>query len=368
MTSTDTPTTSPMVDLDANHSVEIIAICTVFSFLSLITILARLVSGRINSVGFKTDEALLIISWITAFGESVMVACATSYARGGWHIQALNQKQLVAFQKTFYAGRFLQSSSLATAKLSVLVLLRRIFVTPTFQTTVWILGVVVLAWWIGFLLADAFICFPASSIWNPNIHGTCGNQKILDYISPIPWVLTDFAILISPIPVIQKLQLPRNRKIELSAIFLMGGLTCVVSVLRYRTLFYSINDASWDIVPLSEWSIIELHITTICASVLASKPVVTMAFTSRPFPIFRSVWSRIRSQHASKSSKSSPQVPSRRAPSGSWAQNHRSSAVLPLYNYPNNDGESRSSSEAQNAISTYEIPNERRFGSSEEVF
>ena len=162
--------------------------------------------------------------------------------------------------------------------------------------------------------------------------------------------------------------------------------TCVVSVLRYRTLFYSINDAScrwtsasstqnvfWlfekgDIVPLSEWSIIELHITTICASVLASKPVVTMAFTSRPFPIFRSVWSRIRSQHASKSSKSSPQVPSRRAPSGSWAQNHRSSAVLPLYNYPNNDGESRSSSEAQNAISTYEIPNERRFGSSEEVF
>lgn len=56
------------------------------------------------------------------------------------------------------------------------------------------------------------------------MQGTCGNQALLDIISPIPWVLTDFAILISPIPVIRQLQLSKEKKIRVSAMFLLGGL------------------------------------------------------------------------------------------------------------------------------------------------
>ena len=60
-------------------------------------------------------------------------------------------------------------------------------------------------------------------MWTPNLRGTCVNQEILDYVSPVPWLFTDFAILISPIPVIKNLGLSRSRKIDLCAIFLMGG-------------------------------------------------------------------------------------------------------------------------------------------------
>lgn len=60
----DTASNPPVVDLNANHIVETVIISVVFLFLSLLSILARLVSRRMQSVGFKADEALLVVSWV----------------------------------------------------------------------------------------------------------------------------------------------------------------------------------------------------------------------------------------------------------------------------------------------------------------
>lgn len=64
MATTDTPSTSLMVNLKANHNVEGVTICVVFLSLSLISTLARLASSTIKSDGLKADEALLIVSWV----------------------------------------------------------------------------------------------------------------------------------------------------------------------------------------------------------------------------------------------------------------------------------------------------------------
>lgn len=60
----DTASNPPVVDLNANHIVETVIISVVFLFLSLLSILARLASRRMQSVGFKADEALLVVSWV----------------------------------------------------------------------------------------------------------------------------------------------------------------------------------------------------------------------------------------------------------------------------------------------------------------
>ena len=61
------------------------------------------------------------------------------------------------------------------------------------------------AWWISITLAAAFICSPIKSAWDPDVQGKCGNQYVLDIIAPIPWILTDFAILLAPLPIVWKL-------------------------------------------------------------------------------------------------------------------------------------------------------------------
>lgn len=66
MATTDTPGTSLMVNLKANHNVEGVTICAVFLSLSLISTFARLASRTIKYGGLKADEALLIVSWVLA--------------------------------------------------------------------------------------------------------------------------------------------------------------------------------------------------------------------------------------------------------------------------------------------------------------
>lgn len=118
----------------------------------------------------------------------------------------------------------MQPFVLASAKISLLILLYRIFIIKTFRITVLVLMAVVGVWYVAITLAGALICLPVKSRWHPDIPGHCGNQYILNIIDPIPWILTDFAILFAPIPMVWRLQMPTRRKAAIAGLFLVGGL------------------------------------------------------------------------------------------------------------------------------------------------
>lgn len=127
------------------------------------------------------------------------------------------------YRQAYYALGFLQTTSLATAKLSLLYLLHRIFIIREFQITMRVLGAIVALWWLTFTLADAFVCSPVRANWQPQIAHDCRSQHAILIAGPVPWIVTDFAILIAPLFVIRILQLRLRDKIGLSALFLSGG-------------------------------------------------------------------------------------------------------------------------------------------------
>ena len=126
--------------------------------------------------------------------------------------------------KGFVAATVVQPSSLALAKLSLLYLLNKIFQVTRFRIAIWVLMAIVVAWWLSGVLAGLFICWPINSQWNPNVKGHCGNQEILLVATPIPWVVTDFAILVAPMFVISTLHLPLQKKLAVMGMFGIGGL------------------------------------------------------------------------------------------------------------------------------------------------
>ena len=83
---------------------------------------------------------------------------------------------------------------------------------------------IVVAWWLATSLAGLFICWPINSGWNPEVPGHCGNQVMLLLATPIPWIITDFAVLIAPIPLLGTLHLPTAQKLGVMCIFSIGGL------------------------------------------------------------------------------------------------------------------------------------------------
>lgn len=87
-----------------------------------------------------------------------------------------------------------------------------------------VIGIIIILWWIGTILADTLLCIPVEHNWNPEIPAHCGNQQLLAIIPPIPWIVTDLAILVMPMPMVYKLQMPAFQRVGLAGLFLLGSL------------------------------------------------------------------------------------------------------------------------------------------------
>lgn len=106
----------------------------------------------------------------------------------------------------------------------MLLLLHRIFITKAFRITCVALLAIVLAWWIGIFFAQAFDCWPIRLHWDSEVQAVCGNQYIANIVAPIPWIVTDIAVLVAPMPMVRKLHIPTRQKVSLGALFLIGTL------------------------------------------------------------------------------------------------------------------------------------------------
>jgi hypothetical protein len=109
-------------------------------------------------------------------------------------------------------------------KISLLILFHRVFATAVFRKATYVIGTIVVLWWVGTILADTLICIPIEHNWNPKIPAHCGSKHLLAILPPIPWIATDLAILLMPMPMVYRLHLPRLQRVGLTALFLLGGL------------------------------------------------------------------------------------------------------------------------------------------------
>ena len=208
----------------------------------------------------------------------------------------------------------MQPTILFLSKVAVLILFYRIFIQRGFRLAALALGAITTLWWLGTLLADILICLPPAYNWNPTIEAQCGNKQLLWIIPPIPWIITDLAVVILPLPVIWELHMPLFQRMGLVALFLLGGFATISSCVRYATLFdlYQQKDLTYNIGPATVWTIIESNIIVISASLIVSKPYLVKVYPERLVSRVR-VW-----LSSDKSPKSGSPTQSRRPLFASW--------------------------------------------------
>lgn len=179
-------------------------------------------------------------------------------------------------------------------------LFHRIFITPAFRLAIKIIGVIMVLWWIGTLLADTLICIPIEYNWNPTVSAHCGNKQLLAIIPPIPWIVTDLAILLIPLPMVWNLHLPRLQRVGLASLFMLGSFAMVSSCVRYSTLFYQHDDVTYYLIPATVWTIIESNVTIISACLIVSRPWLLKLYPSKLISLIREKGSSIRRSSTSK--------------------------------------------------------------------
>jgi len=113
-------------------------------------------------------------------------------------------------------------------KLSILLQYLRIFVPSRTGNLVLFVGIHVCIWsnlvydlaHVIFMIA---LCSPREKIWKPWLHtGHCLNANALYLASGFFNIISDFAILILPMPCLWKLQVPLRKKNFVTTIFAAG--------------------------------------------------------------------------------------------------------------------------------------------------
>ena len=118
----------------------------------------------------------------------------------------------------------LYTVAIATVKISVLLFYRRIFPSPCFHIILRTVGGFIIFYSLVQVLLFIFQCRPVRGAWDPFVKAECVHVDKLFLVMSAFNVLTGITILCLPIPLIWQLQVSKRIRMELTSIFILGGL------------------------------------------------------------------------------------------------------------------------------------------------
>lgn len=108
-------------------------------------------------------------------------------------------------------------------KWSVLIFYQRLFGVK--DSYLWCLRatiVVVFLWMVSVVLETFLLCRPLAFNWDTSIDGICGDRIAVYVIAGATNMVTDFMVLMLPIPMIWRLQISTAKRIGLMLTFSLG--------------------------------------------------------------------------------------------------------------------------------------------------
>ncbi|CAN9134237.1 unnamed protein product [Alternaria alternata] len=175
--------------------------------------------------GFTPDDIALLVAW--CFSIAIQVPILFQYGRGtlGVHIWELTGHRVNSTMNLISVASIIYCPFLASAKLSLLFFYLRLSHIQWFRLCVYASMFLVVGYNIALVFPLIFACTPFRRNWDVTItEGSCIDRTPLYMATAVLNMATDILLLILPIPMVVKLQMPRAQKAGLICIFGVGSL------------------------------------------------------------------------------------------------------------------------------------------------
>jgi hypothetical protein len=134
--------------------------------------------------------------------------------------------------KALYGCYLAYSTSITFTKLSIMATYIRIFPNGLLRNSIYVIGFIVVVFWITSVFAIIFTCVPVQAAWDYSItDARCIHIVDYFYTSAGVNIATDLLLCFLPLPTIWRLQMPKAQRVVVCFIFGMGTL--------YAHLFHS---------------------------------------------------------------------------------------------------------------------------------
>ena len=213
----------------------ILAVCTATSALAVILLCMRLYSTTRITRSASYDDAAVVVALVLSFCYAGVVIDFRDNARHGWDLPL--SAYTPGFAKVVFAEQIFSGLSLFFGKVSILLLLFRLFAPTRWFRYMIYLGI---AWTtlitLVSIIVAAALCTPrhGESFGDVPVAERCSKETTWALIGGVSDVVVDLFIIYLPIPMLWKLNMGLQRKIGIMAIFLTGF---VYAPLRSRLPF-----------------------------------------------------------------------------------------------------------------------------------
>ncbi|KAH8812675.1 hypothetical protein F5884DRAFT_672947 [Xylogone sp. PMI_703] len=157
--------------------------------------------------------------------------------------------------------------TLGLAKISLLLLYRRLSPQVWFNRCVYFLMAFIACYSIGIVFALIFPCHPIAANWDITItNGKCIDKATIYLFTAGVNVATDILILLLPMPMVAILHMPSIQKIGLVLLFTVGSATFITSVVRLVFMIPMLSnvDQTWAVSIPFVWINVEANLIIIC--------------------------------------------------------------------------------------------------------
>ncbi|KXH49458.1 integral membrane protein [Colletotrichum simmondsii] len=300
----------------------IITVCWIFTALSTIFVLGRVVVRWKIMKKFHSDDYFVIAGLVCGYISTSLSTLAV-YSGIGKHLELLTLDEQQDGMLWTTAAQCPGIMSFGLPKLAVVSLLTRLMNPGVYHK--WFL------WWMGiwcqltlFVTVGLLIgrCTPASSLWDFSIEGTCFSPDILINFSIYAGTFSAFVdvyLAVYPSIVLYRLQMPIKKKVALSCALGIGAISGIVAIYKTTRLpLLASEDYSYETPDLVVWTVIEGSTIIIASSIPVLHPLLELILKRNPFSSARA------SRPTAKSSDNN---------SGSAPSNYRPSRVYGNYEY-----------------------------------
>ncbi|KAJ4305489.1 hypothetical protein N0V90_001020 [Kalmusia sp. IMI 367209] len=220
----------------------------------------------------------------------------------------LDDPEFLVYERTKFAVNILSVVGLGLIKASFLIFYKTIFHTRSFRWVVWVMMFFVVGWTIAYAFANLFTCYPVTALIEPFYGNKCMTHVIDMWLSVVYTdLIIDVGILVMPIPMVLKLQLPWHQKLGVLGMFLLGSSVIAISITRLVVLTkiadefaLHFNDETYYTSPVFFWTNIELSLAVISSCLPTLRPIWTHIRPKKPTSSLGNMDYELRSKRSKK--------------------------------------------------------------------
>ncbi|KAI0596110.1 hypothetical protein F4775DRAFT_322166 [Biscogniauxia sp. FL1348] len=196
----------------------------------------RFYCRHLKKVNIAVEDWLHLAALAFFYGQ--VATCFVSVAVGGagHHIYELQPWHVIRFSKAIFAIQVLYALAVGFVKISITVMLMRIFPTRKLRIASYFLIALSTLWMILTILVGLLLCRPIEKNWYPGADGTCGNQFVGFGVVAAVDIVNELCLIILPIPSVLRLHIGKRYKVALAAVFSSGIITLIIAALRVPIL------------------------------------------------------------------------------------------------------------------------------------